>query len=87
MANVNIRPLPESWRRFAERWTQPNYPPIFDGPPTQQDRELALALWRELDPQSKRWYTRFFSNPNVRTFVGLPLTDDDIASMRVTGES
>jgi hypothetical protein len=78
---VTINPIPEAYRRHPERlW--PCFPPIFDGPPTQQDCELALELWRLLDPASKRWYSYYRVNPNVRQFCGLPLTDDDIASMR-----
>lgn len=81
MSTVDIHPIPEAFRCHPERWW-PCYPPIFDGEPTQADRELALALWRELDAPSRRWYVRFNVNPNVREFVGLPLTDADIDSMR-----
>jgi hypothetical protein len=58
MAKVTIRPLPAGYRKVSERlW--PNFPPIFDGPPTQADIELALALVAELDPMSRRWYRLF----------------------------
>ena len=31
--------------------------PVFpDGSPTAEDRELALALFNELDPDSQQWY-------------------------------
>lgn len=84
MATVDIQPIPEAFRRHPERWW-PFYPPIFHGEPiTQSDCELALELWRELDAPSKRWYTRYHTNPNVREFVGLPLTQADIDSMRDT---
>jgi hypothetical protein len=37
----------------------PVYPPIFDGEPTAEDIELALALIEALDPPSRRWYRTF----------------------------
>jgi hypothetical protein len=85
MATVNIVPIPDGFRRHPERWW-PCYPPIFEGEVTQEDRELALELWRALDAASRRWYVRFHSNPDVREFVGLPLTERDRSMLRVTGE-
>jgi hypothetical protein len=83
MANVSINPLPEVWHKYSERFWAGPAPGIFDGPPTPQDRELALELWRALDTRSKRWYTRFHINPHVREFAGLPLTEADVDSMRI----
>jgi hypothetical protein len=82
MANVTINPIPKVWHQYSERlWPRPA-PNTFDGPPTLEDRELALALWRELDPRSKRWYVGYSSNPGVREFCGLPLNAADIDSMK-----
>jgi hypothetical protein len=55
MANVNIRPMPRKYRKIPARW-RPQHPPIFDGDPTPEDRELARALFDELDPESQAWY-------------------------------
>lgn len=74
MATVTIRPLDELLRAHPRFW--PQLPPIFGGPPSDEDRALALELWRALDPASQCWYTR---NGTARQFVGLPLTDADIA--------
>jgi hypothetical protein len=65
MSTVDIQQMPE-WARKAR--FQPHRPPIFtgDGPVTQEDCELALELWRPLDPASKRWYVR---DPSAREFV------------------
>jgi hypothetical protein len=81
VATVNIIPIPDGFRQHPERWW-PCYPPIFEGEVTDEDRRLAYELWKVLDAPSKRWYVRFHSNPNVSEFVGLPLTEADIASMR-----
>ena len=54
---VNIHPLPESLRRIPAR-LRPGHPPIFERDPAQEDIELARALFRELDPESQRWYGR-----------------------------
>ena len=79
MSTVDIQQMPE-WARKAR--FQPHRLPIFtvDGPATQEDCELALELWRALDPASKRWYVR---DPSAREFVELPLTQADIDSMGV----
>ena len=85
MATVTISPLSEPLRQHATRWPRPRFlpspPPVFSGgAPTDQDRALALALWRALDPISRRWYVGW--DPDTREFAGLPLTADDIASMQ-----
>lgn len=75
MSTVEIQPMPEGVRK-ARRF-RPNHPPIFsDGNPTPANRELAMALWRELDAESKRWYVP----PGATMFVGLPLSQTDIES-------
>ncbi len=89
MASVTIKPLPEPLRQHAMRWPQPKFipspPSIFSGgEPTDQDRALAYALWQALDQISRRWYVGW--NSDASEFVGLPLTDDDRSSLRVTGE-
>jgi hypothetical protein len=56
MASVTIEPLPPAYRAIPER-LRPAHKPIFDGPATEQDVELARALFAELDPESKRWYS------------------------------
>lgn len=80
MASVYIHPLPELARRYT-RWL-PIVPPIFDSPPTDEDRLLALELWRALDLVSRRWYVGFYHDPDVTAFVGLPLTKEDLAGLR-----
>jgi hypothetical protein len=51
---VQISPLP-AWARKTK--FRPLPPPIFpDGDPAPEDRELALALFAELDPESQQWY-------------------------------
>lgn len=55
MANVNIKPIPlELLEHPVRLW--PQTPPIFDGPPTAEDIELARELFSALDPDSKTWY-------------------------------
>lgn len=52
--NVNITLMP-AWARQMKY--KPLHPPIFpDGDPTQDELELALALFAELDDESKTWY-------------------------------
>ena len=86
MTIVNVAPMSEDWRRYAERWLPrprfiPAPPPIFSGgEPTEADRALAIELWRALDWLSKRWYVGW--KQDAVDFVGLPLTDADIESMR-----
>lgn len=54
MTTVQVSPLPAWARRTRYR---PAPPPIFpDGDPTRDDRELALALFAELDADSAEWY-------------------------------
>lgn len=66
MAKVVVRPLPQKCREISPQW-RPSHPPIFpDGPPSAQDIELARALFRELDDESKDWYGR------AGIFAGLP---------------
>lgn len=55
MATVNIKPLPD-WARKHSRRVRPMPPPIFDGEPTEADRELARELYAALDPESQAWY-------------------------------
>lgn len=50
---VDIRPMP-AWARGKRFPTLP--PPVFQGEPTRQDIELAIALFEELDPESQTWY-------------------------------
>jgi hypothetical protein len=78
MATVSIEPMPIAYRDVPAR-LRAMPPPIFSGEPSQADRELALALWRALDRESRRWYTY---GGTARTFAGLVLTDDDIAALR-----
>jgi hypothetical protein len=71
---VNVNPLPKAWRAITPR-LRPLAPPIFpDAEPTPKDRRLALALWRELDAESRRWYVR-----GTHMFAGLKLTKADLA--------
>lgn len=54
MNTVQITPLP-TWARKTR--FKPLPVPVFpDGDPTQDDRELALALFDELDADSQQWY-------------------------------
>jgi len=53
MREVNIKPLPENLR--GKRF-KPLTAPIFSGPPTREEIELALALFEELDAESQEWY-------------------------------
>lgn len=78
MATVSIEPMPIAYRDIPPRM-RPIPPPIFSGEPSQADLELALALWRALDPESRRWYTY---EGTARMFARLALTDDDIAALR-----
>jgi hypothetical protein len=55
MANVEVRPMPAKYREIPER-LRPQHPPIFDGDPSAEDIALARALFKELDPESQRWY-------------------------------
>lgn len=51
---VDIQPMP-AWARKTKYAPLP--PPVFtDGEPTCEDVELALALFHELDQDSRRWY-------------------------------
>lgn len=78
MATVSIEPMPIAYRDNPPR-LRPMPPPIFSGEPSQADRELALALWRALDPESRRLYTY---GGTAHTFAGLVLSEDDIAALR-----
>ena len=54
MTTVHIEPLP-SWARATKY--KPLHPPVFpDSTPSDDDIELALALYAELDPESQAWY-------------------------------
>lgn len=53
--HVQIVPLPTWARKISPRF-RPQHPPIFDGEPTQDDVDLARALFAELDPESQAWY-------------------------------
>ena len=79
MAIVSIAPMPVAYRDIPPR-LRPMPPPIFSGEPSQADRELALALWRALDHESRRWYT--YGGGTAGAFAGLVLIDDDIAALR-----
>lgn len=51
---VNIKPMAD-WTRKTQ--FRPLHPPVFpDGEPTQAEVQLALALFAELDDESKTWY-------------------------------
>jgi hypothetical protein len=54
--NVKIVPLPAAFRGKPKRvWPLP--PPIFPGgAPTPEDRQLARALFEQLDADSQTWY-------------------------------
>lgn len=57
MGTVNIQPMPMSYRELKR--FRPMPPPIFpDGPPTDDDIELARELFQALDPESQEWYRR-----------------------------
>ncbi|MBN3789707.1 hypothetical protein [Burkholderia sp. Ac-20353] len=56
MREVQIKPLPAEMRGKKFR---PMPQPIFAGynsDPTQEEIELAIALFEELDPESQEWY-------------------------------
>jgi len=55
VANVNLVPLP-SWALKLSPRLWPQTPPLFDGDPTEDDRELARELFAALDPDSQAWY-------------------------------
>lgn len=58
MANVTIRPMPQWARKLPERLRPQPHPVFGGGAPTEEDRELARALFLELDPESQQWYQR-----------------------------
>ncbi len=72
---VNLSPLPHTIRAIPARW-RPLPPPIFSGAPSDADRELARALWRALDPDSRRWYWR------AGACAELCLTDREVAALK-----
>jgi hypothetical protein len=63
MTVINIKPMPESYRKISKKF-RPMRPPIsiFEncGPdgPTPEDIELARELFKLLDEDSKDWYGR-----------------------------
>lgn len=68
MATVNIMPMPQWCRKISAKFRQMP-PPIFpDGPPSEEDMELARELFRALDSESQDWYRRGRAR---RTFDGL----------------
>jgi hypothetical protein len=67
MAAVEVAPMPLGYRDIPAK-LRPCHPPIFDGEPSDADRQLALALLLELDDESRSWYLGGRSE-----FVGLPV--------------
>lgn len=66
--NVDVRPLSPWMRRTRFR---PLPPPVFPrGEPTLDEVELALALYRELDDESRRWYGPGFEQRLVERLRG-----------------
>lgn len=74
MATVTIMPMPQ-WIRDLPPRLRAQHPPIFDGVDiTPEDRELARALFEELDAVSQTWY---------RSSMGFaPASPDAIAVQR-----
>lgn len=55
MTEVNVHPMPESYRPFKR--FRPMPPPVFpDGAPSAADVRLALELIEALDAESRAWY-------------------------------
>lgn len=69
---VNISPMPD-WARGTRYKPMP--PPLFAPgvSPTPDDIELARALFEELDPESKRWYSHGEKHIEKTIFAGLAL--------------
>lgn len=65
MGRVVVAPMPERYRKIS-RLYRPRPGPIFrdfgQDEPSEQDRELAKALFKILDDQSKRWYLETLSD-------------------------
>lgn len=58
MAKVDIKPMPQGYRKISAKY-RPQYPPIFpDGTPTDDDIVLARELFAALDEESQEWYRR-----------------------------
>lgn len=57
MAEVTVNPMPEDVRNASPRFRRMP-PPVFSGEPTEEDVELARALFQALDPESQLWYRR-----------------------------
>lgn len=60
MGKVAIKPMPESFKRVSKYRPQPA--PVFpdcglEGP-TEEDKRLAIALFKLLDSGSREWYRR-----------------------------
>jgi hypothetical protein len=68
MATVEIVTMPRSYLKIPERF-RPGHPPIFiGGNITEADYDLARELFKALDEESQKWYTRsgcswLFENP------------------------
>ena len=58
---VTITPMPRSYLKIPKR-LRPSRPPLYDSPPTEEDRALAKALLAELDPESREWYGQLRSD-------------------------
>lgn len=60
MTTVNIKPMPESYKKIKPLY-RPGIPPIFTNIDecgiTEQDRQCARELFALLDDESKNWYT------------------------------
>lgn len=53
---VTLQPMPRAYLKYSPKF-RPGHPPIFpDGDPSQEDIDLARALFLELDPESQEWY-------------------------------
>jgi hypothetical protein len=66
MTTVNVRPLPNGYLKTPAKW-RPMPAPIFDGEPSREDLELALALIEALDDESRAWYVR--SESRIRALL------------------
>ena len=54
---VTLKPMPRAYLEISEKF-RPGHPPLFDSPPTPADIAEACALFKVLDPESQRWYSR-----------------------------
>lgn len=63
MTEINIKPMPESYRKISKKF-RPGHPPLSiftdcgPGGPTPEEIELARELFKLLDDESKDWWGR-----------------------------